>query len=105
MKFKIDIQRMGYMMIMAILIIILGCKKNFQSLNTPQNQIVVEKVDGPLLGQAFAFAQYHSMGSYNYSYLWHTVLYSDRYAQYTSNFHPAFQSDEYLAAGAHIASI
>ena len=91
--------------VVIINFVVVSCTKDFDKLNTPKNAIVVEKVDGPLLGQAFAFAQYHSMGTFNYSYLWHSVLYSDRYAQYTSNFHPAFQSDEYVAAGAHVASI
>jgi hypothetical protein len=106
MKHTINIHRIGCLAIMTTLLAaVVSCTKKFDELNAPQNQIVVEKVDAPLLGQAFAFAQYHTMGTYNYSYLWHSVLYSDRYAQYTSNFHPAFQSDEYLAAGAHVASI
>ena len=106
MKYIIKIYRIYFLgLLIGLVTLFISCTKNFDELNTPQNQLVVEKIDANLLGQAFAFAQYQTMGVYNYSYLWHSVLYSDRFSQYSSNFHPAFQSDEYLAAGAHIASI
>src|SRR5690606_31644574 len=35
------------------------------------------------------------------TYIWNSALYSDRFAQYHSNIHPAFESDQYVDAGPH----
>lgn len=96
-------QRFGhfYMALAAFtLISMLSCTSEFDELNTPQDQIVVDKIDANLLGQAFAQAQYNSVSGMS-TYIWNSALYSDRYAQYHSNIHPAFESDQYVDAGAH----
>lgn len=83
-----------------ILILTNSCTKNFEELNIPQDKIVEEKIDINLLGQAFATAQYNSISGLT-SYIWNSALYADRFAQYFSNIHPAFQSEQYQEAGAH----
>jgi hypothetical protein len=106
MKHAIKIHKIGYVAVLAALLTVFpGCTKRFNALNTPQNQIVEENIDANLLGQEFAFAQYNTMGIYNYSYLWYSILYSDRFAQYTSNNTSGFLSDEYVVSGTHVASL
>src|SRR5688500_10945887 len=77
-----------------------SCTDKFDDLNIPQDKIVVDKIDANLLGQTFANAQYNSVSGLT-TYIWNSVLYSDRFAQYHSNIHPAFQSDQYVESGAH----
>jgi hypothetical protein len=106
MKNTTKIHKIGYVALLAgLLFAFAGCTKRFDALNTPQNQIVEENIDANLLGQEFAFAQYHTMGTYNFSYLWYSILYPDRYAQYSSNNTSGFLSDEYEVSGTHVASL
>lgn len=77
-----------------------SCTDKFNDLNIPQDRIVADKMDANLAGQAFAFAQYNSVSGLS-TYIWNSALYSDRFAQYFSNIHPAFQSEQNVEAGAH----
>lgn len=96
------IQRISCTAILAMLLIgVPGCSKDFDTLNTAQNQLSAESLDPSLLGQVFARQQYQDIFGFS-SYIWNMELYENNWAQYTSNNHPAFQSDEYLLSGAHM---
>lgn len=84
----------------SVLTLANSCTDKFNDLNIPQDRIVADKIDANLLGQTFANAQYNSVSGLT-TYIWNCVLYSDRFAQYHSNIHPAFQSDQYVESGAH----
>ncbi len=106
MKHIPNISKIGRVINIVILTSLLtfavSCTEKFDERNTPQNQIVVDKIDANLLGQAFAASQYRTLAGMSTSYIWSSVLYSDRFAQYHSNIHPAFQSDQFVDAGAHL---
>ena len=84
----------------CVLIFLNSCTEKFDDRNIPQDRIVANKMDANLAGQAFAFAQYNSVSGLS-TYIWNSALYSDRFAQYFSNIHPAFQSEQNVEAGAH----
>lgn len=84
-----------YLLIM-FLVGINSCTKNFDRLNTPQNQIIADNVDASLLGQAFAQSQYEGMFGTAYSWQQAQNLYSDLYAQYFATAVDYFDSDQYL---------
>lgn len=104
MRHQLKLQRVHRILcatIMAsLLVIVMSCTDKYDELNIPQNQIVVDEIDMNLLGQAFANAQYNSVSGLS-TYIWNSALYSDRFAQYHSNIHPAFESDQYVDAGPH----
>lgn len=91
--------------LIAVLMFSQSCTDTFDELNIAEDKLTTDQVDVALLNQTFAYAQYNAMGIFGYSYLWHSVLYSDRFAQYHSNFHPAFNSGQYEASGTHVGSI
>ena len=76
----------------------IGCTKNFDKINIPENQIVAKNVDASLLGQEFAYAEYYGLlaGQYQVG----ENLYADVYAQYFATTHPNFNSDQYAEQGA-----
>lgn len=82
-----------------LLICIQSCTKNFDSINTPSNQIIASKVDAGLLGQEFAYAQYWGM---RLIYQAGENLYADHYAQYFAQTQTSFTSDQYLEQGTSI---
>lgn len=74
-----------------------GCTKKFDEINTPKNAISVDKIDGSLIGQAFAQAQYGTVaGQYQVG----QNLYADVYAQYFATTHINFNSDQFMEVGA-----
>ena len=83
--------------IAMLLIGTFACTDNFDELNTPKDVLTVENVDGALLGQAFAQAQWHT---YAGQYQVGQNLYADIYAQYFATTHPRFNSDQLLEIAA-----
>jgi hypothetical protein len=103
MKFTFNIQKIPRNYLLALLALsfsIVSCTGDYEELNTPQDQIVAENIDANLMAQSFSYAQYHTVSGMS-TYIWNTALYADRYAQYFSNIHPAFRSEQYIDAGAH----
>lgn len=105
MKYKIFINSISCIFLIAVVFAFAGCTKEFDERNTPKNAIVLDNATTGLVGQAFAYAQYNSTGHYNYWYGWYATLYADMYAQYFSGIHPGFQSDVYEQSGTHMASL
>lgn len=83
-------------LLLMFLIGMSSCTKKFDQLNTPENQIITDKVDATLLGQAFAQSQYEGMFGTAYSWQQAQNLYSDLYAQYFATAVDYFDSDQYL---------
>lgn len=74
-----------------------SCTKKFDEINIPKNTIAVDKIDGSLLGQLFAQAQWGTVaGQYQVG----QNLYADVYAQYFATTHINFNSDQFMEVGA-----
>ncbi|HEY5370899.1 MAG TPA: SusD/RagB family nutrient-binding outer membrane lipoprotein [Hanamia sp.] len=73
----------------------IGCKKNFTTINTDPYSITTDKVNGQLLGQAFAECQYQ--GLFGYYTVWQQAqnLYGDLYSQYFATIASYFSSDQF----------
>src|SRR5690554_3790409 len=83
MKPTIKIQRILSTSVLALVLslALTSCTDRYDEMNTPQDQIVVSKIDANLMGQSFAYAQYNSVSGLS-TYIWNTALYPDRFAQY-----------------------
>src|SRR5690554_6104311 len=79
------------------LILMSSCTDYYDELNTPKDQISVANVDGALLGQAFAQAQWTTVAI---QYQVGQNLFADVYAQYFATTHPNFNSDQFLEISA-----
>lgn len=81
--------------------IALACTDRFDDLNSPSDQIGADEVDASLIGQMFAFSQYHGMrgqpggGGFQIG----QNLFSDLYAQYFATTAENFESDQYVNVG------
>lgn len=79
----------------------LACTDRFDTLNSPSDQIGAEDIDASLIGQMFAYAQFHGMrgqpggGGYQIG----QNLFSDLYAQYFATTTENFESDQYVNVG------
>ena len=76
-----------------------SCTDNFEELNTRPDAIITEKVDGSLLGQAFAQSQYHSMYGMHWRFQITQSLFADLYAQYFATTQVNFDSDRHTQVG------
>lgn len=94
-KNKYCVRLAGYLLIIFI-IGMTSCTKKFDTLNTPTDVIVADKVDASLLGQAFAQCQYSGMFGHAYEWQQAQNLYADLYAQYFGTSADYFDSDQYL---------
>lgn len=74
------------------MLVLVSCTKNFDEINVPEDEIVVDEIDGGLLGQAFAQAQYSTVAI---QYQVGQNLYADIYSQYFATTHPRFNSDQF----------
>ncbi|MEX1212878.1 MAG: SusD/RagB family nutrient-binding outer membrane lipoprotein [Balneolaceae bacterium] len=86
--------------LLSLLLLMLGaCTDHFDDLNTPPNQTTAENVDGSLLGQAFAYAQY--WGHFGPASPTQTCSshYGDIYAQYFTQTAENFDSDQFQSLG------
>lgn len=95
-------QKVCYIPVLAMLLtLVVSCSEKFDEINTPQNQLSTETLDPSLLGQVFARIQYQCIFGFS-TYIWNMELYENNWAQYTSNNHTIFQSDQYEMAGVHM---
>ena len=78
-----------------------ACTEGFDDLNSPPDRIGAEDIDASLIGQMFAFAQFHGMrgqvggGGYQIG----QNLFADLYAQYFATTAENFESDQYVNVG------
>ncbi|MGH7576088.1 MAG: SusD/RagB family nutrient-binding outer membrane lipoprotein [Longimicrobiales bacterium] len=79
----------------------LACTDRFDDLNSPSDQIGADRIDASLIGQMFAYAQFHGMrgqpggGGFQIG----QNLFSDLYAQYFATTTENFESDQYVNVG------
>ena len=77
-------------------LLLAGCS-DFNELNTPEDEIVASNLDVSLLGQSFAYSQYHAMrgqfGSGGYNQI--QIHYADMIVQYMAPTAPWFVSDNF----------
>jgi hypothetical protein len=85
----------------VLLVVTTGCTKEFVDRNTPQNELIADKLDPGLLGQVFARIQYQCIFGFS-SNIWNNILYEFFFSQYAANNQPIFQSDQYFFAGVHM---
>ena len=91
----------GVALLSVLTAVVVSCTDNFDSLNTPSNQLVAEELEVGQLGQAFAYAQWHGMkgliggGGYQIG----KNLFADLYAQYYATTAENFESDQYVQVG------
>src|SRR5690606_21353733 len=84
--------------LLALLVVLMpSCTDYYDELNTPKDQISVANVDGALLGQAFAQAQWTTVAI---QYQVGQNLFADVYAQYFATTHPNFNSVQFLEISA-----
>ncbi|AHM63015.1 hypothetical protein D770_23850 [Flammeovirgaceae bacterium 311] len=83
---------MGAVGLMAMLLLGTGsCTDHFDELNTPDNVIAADNLDGALLGQAFAQTQWNAIAGDRYQV--GQNLFADIYAQYFATTKNNFWSD------------
>jgi hypothetical protein len=79
----------------------LACTDRFDTLNSPTDQIGAEKINASLIGQMFAYSQFHGMrgqpggGGFQIG----QNLFGDLYAQYFATTTENFESDQYVNVG------
>ena len=83
----------------ATLVSLPACTDDFNALNTPDDQIVVDQVDANLVGQAFAQSQFQGMYGSPGPFQLSTALFADLYAQYFATTAENFDSDQYVEVG------
>ena len=86
-------------LIATALVPLASCTDDFNALNTPDDQIVVDQVDANLVGQAFAQSQYRGMYGLHWQFQISTSLFADLYAQYFATTAENFDSDQYVEVG------
>lgn len=74
-----------------------GCTKRFDKLNTPENLLPEDEISPALIGQAFAFSQYHGLCAV-YVEVGQT-LHADIYAQYFSSVPASFSTEQFIPNG------
>lgn len=88
-------------LLVAFLVLIAGalasCTDHYSALNTPEDELVADNLDISLVGQAFAYSQYHAMrgqfGSGGYNQI--QIHYADMITQYMAPTAPWFISDNF----------
>lgn len=74
---------------------IFGCTKNFDALNTPQNQITVSKINNSELGQSFADAEYWGLVGNGSGWELMHELHASIYSQIFTTTSSGFNTDQY----------
>lgn len=77
-----------------------ACTKRFDKLNTPENLLPEDDITPALIGQAFAFSQYHGLCAV-YVEVGQT-LHADMYAQYFTSVPAAFSTDQFIPNGSWV---
>lgn len=89
----------GMRLLAPVAIAVGGCTDGFESLNTPDDAVVVEDVDISLLGQAFAQTQYWGMFGPASPTQTANSHYGDIYGQYFAQTAENFDSDQFQSLG------
>ncbi len=76
-----------------------SCTDDFEEINTDPLALTADKVDGSLIGLAFASAQWNTMNGLHWRFQISQNLFSDLYAQYFATTQSNFDSDRYLQVG------
>lgn len=74
-----------------------GCTKRFDDMNTPENLLPEDEITPALVGQSFAFSQYHGLCAV-YVETGQT-LHADIYAQYFSSVPATFSTEQFIPNG------
>ena len=76
-----------------------SCTDDFEEINTDPLALTADKVDGSLIGLAFAQTQWATMNGLHWRFQISQNLFSDLYAQYFATTQSNFDSDRYLQVG------
>lgn len=82
-----------------LFVVALACTDRFDTLNSPSDQIGAEEIDASLIGQMFAYSQFHGMRGAPGGYQLGKNLFGDLYAQYFATTAENFESDQYVNVG------
>jgi len=88
-----------YILFVSVIGFFSGCTEDFEELNTNPNALISDNVDGSLLGQGFARAQYFTMNGLHWRFQISENLFSDLYCQYFATTAANFDSDRYVEVG------
>lgn len=85
------------MLTMLLCTALAACTKNFDKLNTPEDLLPEDEISPALIGQAFAFSQYHGLCAVYVEV--GQNLHADIYAQYFTSVPATFSTDQFVANG------
>lgn len=80
---------------MVLIVIMNGCTKNFDMLNTPQHELTVNQISTSELGQAMAFAQYWGLVGDDAGWELMHELHGSIYSQIFATTSSGFNTDQY----------
>jgi hypothetical protein len=83
--------------LLFVMLFALSCTKNFDKMNTPENLLPEDEITAALIGQSFAFSQYHGLCAV-YVETGQT-LHADIYAQYFSSVPATFSTEQFIPNG------
>ena len=86
----------------TLLFSVVGCTKNFDKLNTPENLISTSKINASLIGQMFANAQYNAPQGDRQSWEIMHELHADIYSQIFATTSSGFDTDQFLEVGSWV---
>jgi hypothetical protein len=98
-KFIMNIPKFFVYVVAIFLFSIVGCTKNFDTLNTPENLISTNKIDEGLIGQMFANAVYNAPQGDQESWQIMHELHAEIYSQIFSITSSGFDTDQFLEVG------
>lgn len=85
-----------------LFMLVISCTEGFDQLNTPTDRVVASEVDGSLLGQAFADAQWRGVRGGGGSLQTGKNLFADLYSQYFATTSANFDSDQFEEIGSWV---
>ncbi len=92
----------GLGLLAMLIILTVSCTDGFDALNTPTDRVVASEVDGSLLGQAFADAQWRGVRGGGGGLQTGKNLFADLYAQYFATTSANFDSDQFEEIGSWV---
>lgn len=87
------------LILFSTLFLLPGCTENFEELNTNPLALTADKVDGSLIGLAFAQTQYNTVNGVHWRFQISQNLFSDLFCQYFATTQSNFDSDRYTQVG------
>ena len=99
----LKMKKIKYLTITALALVVgfgvNSCTDDFEEINTDPLALTADKVDGSLIGLAFAQTQWNTMNGLHWRFQISQNLFSDLYAQYFATTQSNFDSDRYLQVG------